>query len=269
MKNLILIFKGFIIGIAKILPGVSGAVLAISLGIYEKILNIIAHPFNIKLKDLKFLFLLLIGAAGGIIIFSAGIKWCLSNYYLPTILLFTGFIIGGMPEVLLEVKKEKNIINIFIFIFSILLIVILTNLTSSSQSPNNHYFMMGIIESLTTIIPGISGTAIFMALGWYENLLSTLNSILTFTAPIKVSFYFIFGFILATILIARILNYLFKKHKIKSYYGVLGFLIGSLFTMFKDLIHKGSSVNEIIIGLMLLIIGFFSTIKINNFFSKF
>ena len=55
MNNFFLILKGFIIGVAKIMPGVSGAILSISFGVYERILYIISHPFKVKLDDLKFL----------------------------------------------------------------------------------------------------------------------------------------------------------------------------------------------------------------------
>ena len=66
MKYLILMCKGFIIGIAKIIPGVSGAIIAISFGVYERLVSIMSKPLQIKLKDLKFLFFLLLGAALGI-----------------------------------------------------------------------------------------------------------------------------------------------------------------------------------------------------------
>lgn len=262
------IFKGFLIGIAKIIPGVSGAVLSISLGIYEKILNIISHPFKIKMKDLKFLGLLLIGAAGGILVFCLGIQWCLDKWKFATMLLFIGFIIGGMPEITDEIKHKYSIKNIIILIISFLIILIITNLNENNTT-SNHYFIMGSIESLTTIIPGISGTAIFMALGWYESVLNTIQSILSFACELKISIYYISGFILTTILIAKVLSFLFKKYKTQTYFSVLGFMSGSLITMFKDIIKIKYSPIEFIIGILLFIVGYISTEKINTFFSKF
>lgn len=270
MNYLLLMLKGFIIGIAKIIPGVSGAVLSISLGIYEKILYIIGHPLKLKLNDIKFLFFLLGGAGLGILLFCNSVKWFLSNYYLPTILLFSGLIIGGMPEITSEIKKKDySFFNFFIFIISFTLILILTNLSNNGGSSSNHYFLMGVIESLTTIIPGISGTAIFMALGWYKNLLNLFNDLLTFNASLTVSLNFILGFTISTIIIAKVLNFAFKKFKITAYFCVMGFMIGSLWTMVVKVFKYNLNAIQIIFGIILLISGIVSTLKINNFFSKF
>lgn len=270
MNYLLLLFKGFIIGMAKIIPGVSGAVLSISFGVYEPLLNIMSHPLKIKFEDLKFLFTLLLGAALGILVFCTSIKWCLDKFYLPTMLLFIGLIIGGLPELTEEIKNKKtNKTSLIIFAISFTLVLIITNLSDTAKTTSTHYFIMGIIESLTTIIPGISGTAIFMAMGWYESLLDTINSVLTFTAPLTVSINFIGGFITATILISKFLTYIFKEHKIKAYYSILGFMGASLWTMFTDIFINSFTIPELIIGIILFIIGIMSTIKINNFFSKF
>ena len=270
MNYVLLILKGFIIGIAKIIPGVSGAVLSISLGVYERLLDILGHPLKIKLDDLIFLFFLLVGAFGGILLFSMGIKWCLNNYYLSTMLFFVGLIIGGMPEIISEIeKKDFKLSNIIIFLISFFLIIILTNLNSGDTSSSNHYFLMGTIESLTTIIPGISGTAIFMALGWYENLLDVINGVLTFSASFYISFNFILGFIISTVLVSKLLNFVFKRYKIRAYICVLGFMCGSLLTMFNSIFKININIFEIIIGILLFLLGIVFTMKINKLFSKF
>ena len=270
MNYILLAFKGLIIGIAKIIPGVSGAMLSISLGVYERVLDIIGHPLKAKLDDFKFLFFLLIGVSGGIILFSMCVKWCLSQYYIPTMLFFAGLIIGGLPEITSEFQKnDYKFSSIVIFLISFILILIFTNLSSGSNDSINHYFLMGVIESLTTIIPGISGTAIFMALGWYESLLDVINSILTFKAPFSVSFLFILGFIVSTIMVCRVLNFVFRRYKPSAYFCVLGFMGGSLWAMFDELLKNSFNISELITGILLFILGIVSTVRINNFFSKF
>ena len=113
------ILKGFIIGIAKILPGVSGSMLAISLNVYERLLGIIADIKTTTKKEFKFLFSILTGALVGISFLSGSVKWFLNNFYFPTMLLFIGLIIGGLPEIVNIIKnKWKNKKNIIIFILS-------------------------------------------------------------------------------------------------------------------------------------------------------
>ena len=98
-----LILYGFIIGIGKILPGVSGAVLAISLGVYEESIRALNNLFN--KKSIQYLTLLSIGMGISIVFFSNVVLYFVNNYYFWTMLLFIGLIIGGLKEILVELKK--------------------------------------------------------------------------------------------------------------------------------------------------------------------
>ena len=243
------------------MPGVSGAILSISFGIYEKILYIISHPLKLKKRDLYFLICLTLGASLGIITLCDLIKWCLNNYYFITISIFLGLIVGGIPEITSKTKITKT--NFILLIISILLTLILTNLNTYNISKN--IFLMGSIESLTTIIPGISGTAIFMALGWYEELLITIKNILTFNSNFSATFSFITGFLLTTFVISYILTVIFKKYEKQSYTCILGFVTASLLQMINKLLAYFNYIN-FILGLILFLVGYFITIKINNIF---
>ena len=268
MNNIILFFKGFIIGIAKILPGVSGAVLSISFGVYERLLGILGNPLKIKFEDLKFIFFLLGGAGVGISLLCNFVLWCLDKWHIHTMLLFIGLIVGGIPEITDEIKHKISFKNTVIFILGFFTVMILTNLGSTSGN-GNHYFLMGAIESLTTIVPGISGTAIFMALGWYESLLGTINSILSFSASFNIAFLFILGFLISTILISKVLGYLFNRYKTETYFCVLGFMSSSLISMIFDLTKNSYNNIELFCGVLLSCLGYFITLKMNKLFSKF
>lgn len=266
MRYLILMFKGFIIGLAKILPGVSGALLSISLGVYERLIFIIGNPLKLKFDDLKYLFFLMVGAFIGIVFLCNGVMYFLSRWQFATMMLFMGFIIGGSLNILSELRGNFNFKSFLIILVSIIFLFLITHLGNNTSEP--HYFLMGAIESLTTIIPGISGTAIFMSLGWYESLLETINGILTFSYPIEVAINFLLGYLISTILVARFLGFAFKYYKMNVYFVIVGFLLSSLFTMFASIFGNDISVSECFFGLVLLIIGYFLTIKLNNLFSK-
>lgn len=272
MKYIMLICKGFIIGVAKIIPGVSGAIIAISFGVYERLVNIMSRPTKLNFNDLKFLVCLLIGAALGIGLLCKVVKWCLEIFYLPTMLLFVGLIFGGISEITNKIKAKrmsaKGLIT-FICCFSIL--YYLVNIQGGNGNvihDNFVYFLIGIIESATTIIPGISGTAIFIALGWYENLLGIFEGITNFSIDFFTLCLFLSGFIISTIMISKLISYLFNNHKSLAYTGVLGFMISSLVIMLEDTFSHGFSILEIIIGVCLFLIGTMMTKKINTFFSK-
>ena len=270
MKYLMLICKGFIIGIAKIVPGVSGAIIAMSFGVYERLVSIMSRPAKIRLNDVKFLIFLLIGAALGICILSKGVKWCLNEVYFPTILLFSGLIAGGLSDILVEVKKDKFSLSkglIFVICFSLIYYLINIKGTAVSLNSNLLYFFIGMIESLTTIIPGISGTAIFMALGWYEKLLDVYEkmTILDFDVTIIL---FLIGFIISTVLVSKMITWLFERKKSLAYTGVLAFMLASLLMMIEEAFSNGFSVLELVVGIILFILGIIMTKKINHLFSK-
>ena len=126
MKELIILgVKGFIMGIANIIPGVSGGTLAITLGIYEKLIGTISHFFkNIK-ENLKFVIPIGIGMVLSILVLSKVISFCLDKYALATILLFVGLILGGIPLIAKRVKSKISISNIIIFVLTFSLVIAL------------------------------------------------------------------------------------------------------------------------------------------------
>ena len=271
MKYIMLLCKGLIIGIAKIIPGVSGAIIAMSFGVYERLVSIMSKPTKIRLNDLKFLFFLLVGAAIGVGVISKGVKWCLNEVYFPTMLLFSGLIIGGLSDVIDGIKKDGfRVTNILVFIICFSLVYYLVNLNSLSISLNNNFlfFFIGIIESLTTVIPGISGTAIFMALGWYEQLLDIFDKMTSFNFDITILI-FLLGFIISTVMVSKFITWLFNSFKAIAYTGVLAVMISSLLIMGEKAFSYSFSIFDFILGIFLFIVGIIGTKKINYLFSKF
>ena len=271
MKYLMLLCKGFIIGTAKIIPGVSGAIIAMSFGVYERLVNIMSKPTKIRANDVKFMFFLGIGGVIGIGFFSKFVILCLDSLYFPTMLLFIGLIIGGLTDVLHEIGKCDNKLSkglIFIICFSLVYYLInIKNINVGLNSPLIYIFM-GMVESLTTVIPGISGTAIFMALGWYEKLLAIFEQVISFNFNMHIIL-FLIGFIISTIMISKLITFLFEKYKPLAYSGVLAFMIASLVIMGEKALVSEFSFLEFILGIIFFIVGFLGTKKINGLFGKF
>ncbi len=128
-KNILLMIKGFIMGIANIIPGVSGGTLALTLGIYEEFIEAISHFFE-KLKDnVKFLIPIGIGMVISILIFSNVIDASLESFPLPTILLFMGLVLGGLPMIFKRIagkKDSKKVNNYVLMSFTFCLIIFLS-----------------------------------------------------------------------------------------------------------------------------------------------
>ena len=108
MKNIILAVKGFIMGIANIIPGVSGGTLALTLGIYEEFIGAISHFFSDFKNNLKFLLPIGIGMGLSILTMSNVISASFENFPIPTTLFFMGLVIGGIPMLTRRVKEGKE-----------------------------------------------------------------------------------------------------------------------------------------------------------------
>lgn len=269
MKNsLILIFKGIIIGIGQIIPGVSGGMLAITLGLYEKGIEIISNIFKNTKNNFHFLLMVGSGILLSVIFCSKLIKFSLIKFYLPTMLLFIGLIFGGVPSLIKKINNynEFNISNIMITVVTFIIITILSLVNSGYSNNLNNIFgfiifiIVGFIYAATMVIPGISGTAIMMLIGYYDiiiNMISNLSNISITFSNLNIVIPFSFGLVLGIIYVSRFMDYILKKHEIKTHYFIMGLVSSSIFIMFIQTFKVHFDIISLIIGLLLLIIGYY------------
>ncbi len=269
MKDkIILIIKGFILGIANIIPGVSGGTLAITLGIYEELINTISHFFgNIK-KNINFIIPIGIGAILSILTMSKLLNYTLENYPLPTTLFFMGLIVGGIPLIAKKVIYEKRKITyVGSFMLTFLLVIFLTFAKNGLSAVNLNtlnfgmfliLFIVGIIAAATMVVPGISGSFVLMLIGFYEPILDTISSMTNMSLlahNISILLPFGIGVVIGIILVAKLIEYLLKKYEIITYYAILGFIISSIIVLFMGLFNNQSNLVQLLIGVILFIVG--------------
>lgn len=270
-----LIIKGFIIGIGKILPGVSGSLLAITMGIYEKIINAISEFKKDIINNGIYLSKIGIGIIIAIALFSKIIVKCINKYYFATMLLFIGMITGGIPRILTNTKIKKDNI-ILIIIISILLYGIINVLKLENVHPHTientpqeiiKLIGIGIIDALASIVPGISGTAILMFLGYYNIIIDTFSKI-TQIQTIKTTLFvlipFLLGFIIGTIYISKIINRIIKKYKNTINVITIVFMNITIMLLIKTTLTTNHTLYETIIGLFLFITGLIITLLISK-----
>lgn len=240
LKNFI---YGLIIGIGFIIPGVSGGVLATILGIYDIILDKLNHIFINFKQNILYLLPIIIGIFISILLFSKLILYLL-NYKLNFIsYVFMGLILGCIPYLLKEIKikSHKNIsIAYFLltFIFGIFLYIIQKNNLSNHLNPNFFImFIAGILYSIGKLVPGISGAALLMLLGIYEYFLNIIANPLNITLNTMISFIpFIISFLLSSIIIIKLIDYLLKHYFRYTYSAIIGFVISSILFIYPNYI---------------------------------
>ena len=270
-EKLILVLKGIIIGAGKIIPGVSGGMLAITLNIYDKGIKAISEFFKDIKNNFAFLFTLGIGILISILTISKLIKYSLDMYYLPTMLLFIGLIIGGIPSIFKEINDKKSFENIIIMIIPFLIIFLLSITSTDSIKTGEVNFislvLIGIVDAITMIIPGISGTAVLMMLGYYDIIINTFSSLTNFsliTSNLKNIIPFGMGLVLGTIVLTKLINYFLENHRVSSYYAISGFAISSVLLLLVETFKNSYSIYEIIISLLLMVLGYFVSRKLER-----
>jgi len=254
-----LFLKGLIVGIGKTLPGVSGSLMAISMNIYVPILESIS---TFSKKNIKFLLPVLAGILTAIILLSKILNYTINKHYFVILLLFIGLILGSIDFKTINFKTKK-LSKFTTFTLSLTLIILIEKITMNINLPDNYFtnLFLGIIEALSTIIPGISGTALYMALGKYEKVIGA------FANPLEnIIFFipFITGVIIGILIIAKLITNLLKTHEELFYCSSLGFTIATLITMYLKTLTINKSLITIIIGEVLLIIGFIISKKLNK-----
>lgn len=277
------IIKGMMIGIANVIPGVSGGTMAVSLGIYDRLIESISGLFKHFRKSLSFLFPILIGCGLGIIGFTYAIEYLLSNHTFVTCMAFVGLILGGLPLLYLSLKKKLRenggSIGISSIIAFLLAVVVSAGLpilkagdgvTTIPVTAGNMaiLFVLGVIASATMVIPGVSGSMMLMILGYYSGIIGTIKSFLDGVramdfAVMKDGFLLLFpfgiGVLLGIFLIARLITFLFERYGVQTYCAILGLVISSPFAIFYNtgLFSELSSLSvwAVLLGILLMIAG--------------
>lgn len=261
--NMLIFLKGFVVGIGKIIPGVSGAILAINFNVYEKAINSITNFFN----DWKSNLLFIIKFGGGIflsiILCSGLLLFLLTNYKFLTMMFFIGLIIGGTYNFSKSVIiNKKNIILISIIVIA-LTIISLHSIHNNYVLKNNYidyfiFFIAGIVEIFTSIVPGISGTSIMIMIGIYNEVLKLSASILNLNYIINhfdIYLSYGIGMFISFIINTYLIKYLFNNHRAITNTCILGLSLSSILFLIITTFNNKFTIIEFILGIMLFVIG--------------
>ena len=235
------ILGGMFVGIANIIPGVSGGTMLVIFNLFDKLAYSISDIFKknttTRKESILFLFKIIIGCGIGIIAFAKIIGYTLEHFEAETIFLFMGLILFSVPLIIKdELKKEK--FNIIFFIIGFALIIGLQILQKNAfyDKTNTdfgiiHFIIMtvlGIIGGMTMIFPGVSGSMVLLVLGKYELIRSYIDKLTSFDFESIISLIFFgIGAILGIVLSAKLTHFLLNKYRGKTVSLILGFIIAS------------------------------------------
>ncbi len=249
--------KGIFIGVANIIPGVSGGTMAVSLGIYDKLIGAISSLLSNWKKSLLTLLPIILGCGLGIVGFTYAIEYLLSKHTFVTCMAFVGLILGGVPVLVGTLRREMRhrhrsigaggVVS-FIVLFALAAFLPLLSsgeevLKTFTATPGTLIclFLVGVVASATMVVPGVSGSLVMMILGYYYGIIDTIKNFLdalkaldmpglihgvVLLAPFGI------GVLLGIFLIAKLITFLFKRYAVPTYCAILGLIAASPFAIF-------------------------------------
>jgi putative membrane protein len=245
---------GFLIGIAVIVPGISGATIAMIFNLYKKMLYALGNLLKKFVYCLVFLLPIAIGLIIGFVCGFFGVQALLNIAPFAVTCLFAGLMIGSEPVVFKQ-KKTKNMTPLqgILLILGILIPVALSLIAIFVSAENNlfegfHWYAyvvmipLGMVISLTQIVPGLSATSTLMSLGLFKHLIDAVSFSNITANPQWIGIFGCLGlgFIVGLLLFSKIVSSLIQKHNDTVFSLIIGLSLGSIITMFfnPEILHS-------------------------------
>ena len=255
LKPVILFLRGVVLGVAILLPGVSGGTMAFVLGIYEKLIQELAHfkssyiksfliLFSFKKTQVKkhflilkkawdwpFLIPLFCGLFFSLVLFVIFVSDGIKEYSLIFYSLIFGLILGSLIPPFRQIKKSFSVLALFLLSL-VLNHVLLTYgkeffQLSAGDLPDFLFIPVGFLIAMALIVPGISGSYLLLILGLYEKTLLALKK-----GDFMIILCFVLGVFLGFIVTAKGIQKLLKKYWDQSLAIIMGLMAGSLYSLY-------------------------------------
>lgn len=277
------ILKGMVIGIANIIPGVSGGTMMVSMGIYDKLIHCITHLFSEFKKSVLFLLPIAIGMVIAIIASSMGLEYLFENFPIQTNLLFIGLIVGGLPAICKNVKG--NSIKVGHIIAGLLFFALVVGMAVMGETEGNaanlsfnlinviKLFGVGIIASATMVIPGVSGSMVLLLMGYYNPILGAINDFIRALVAFDMDgilqgcgilIPFGIGVVAGVFAIAKLVEIIFAKFPLYAYWAIIGLIVASPIAIIAMGTFPAVTALSVVTGILALALGFVVAMKLGE-----
>lgn len=276
------ILRGVFIGVANIIPGVSGGTIALSMGIYEKIISAVNNIRKSFKDSVKTLLPYVIGAVLGIVVLSFVIEFCLEKFELPTLMAFVGLILGGLPPIIKRVENEKFKFTHFLSFLLFAAIIVVPTLIANDMNITRELtlnfgsvvlmLILGVVAAASMVIPGVSGSMILMMLGYYDTILNTITTfikaltsfdITTMLTCSGILIPFGIGVLLGIVVTAKIIEKLLTKYPNATMWGIIALVVTSPFAILWG-VNLNINVLMLLSSVVTFVIGFMVAKKLSK-----
>jgi len=276
-------------GIANVIPGVSGATLAVIFRVYDRLIESINRLFAEPKKSLIFLVPLGIGMVIGILATGTVLDYFIQRFSLQSAALIAGLMAGGVPFIH-KLATSKDGKKPYYYVIAVVAAVVIVALSLFTTTPELYeaqqisfgfmaiLFIGGVLASAAMIIPGVSGAMVLMLLGIFPLAMRTISEIreflmsptsfdllppiLTIVIPVGI------GVVVGILATSRLIEYLLRNHHTVTYFAILGMIFGTVFVVFSDEAtyqsHDRITAGLIVAAVIVFLIGMVVSLKLGN-----
>ena len=242
-----LIVIGVILGVANVIPGVSGGTLAVVFNIYDRLISVITLNVKKILSEWKFILPLVVGMGLGIILFSKAITFLFENYPVQTNWFFIGIILGSIPMIakrLMAASKASSsdarkipvsAIVCGVLALAVMAIMTYANVAESGAPIQTELTPLLVVKlfiglacaTIAMIIPGISGSFLMLVVGVYSTVIAAISD---FNIPLLIPA--VIGGVVGLLGGAKLVRFLMEKVPAQTYGAIMGLVLGSILVIF-------------------------------------
>lgn len=237
MNWVLYILYGMIVGVANIIPGVSGGTMAVVLNIYDRLISSVSNLRREFKKSVLFLLPIGIGAVVGIVLFSKLIEFLLTTYPLATNFFFIGLIVGSIPMIYKRATEQRfRAVSLAPFLIFLVGMLVLSSFSGGAMSGEVVTTLSaGVFIKLTVctaiaaaamILPGVSGSMVMVILGTYNTVLTAISAM-----NIMILIPVLLGVLIGIGGGAKIIDICLKKWPQATFFAILGLVLGSIYPL--------------------------------------
>lgn len=226
---------GALVGIVSMLPGASGATIAVIFGIYERLISDLADIRHKLFRDLRFLIPLGIGIVLGLFVCAFGLEALMDRWEIPTMFFFAALILTQIPDIK-SLASDDNAMTAWNWIalvagFAVMIVFIFVGDGRSDRSTSGAlvWVLVGIILAISKLAPGVSGSTVLLALGLFGPFMDALTDFdMSVLVPGGI------GLLVGVLAFSRIIDHFITNSRKSTYMAILGLTIGSIVTVSVD-----------------------------------
>ena len=260
------IIVGIIVGVASMLPGISGATMCVVFGIYERIVRDIAKLRVWLVKDIWFIIFMIVGVAVGTILSAKLLHGFMDDYPAECLMLFVGLVAGQIPTVLAAADLKENrsatpaqwgALVVGVVVMAFMIGVDMIGMTDGDVTLSKDLggfllmFVVGIVVAVSALLPGLSHSTVLIVFGLFSAFTAAVGDLdVFFIAAIGL------GAVFGALVFSKILHKALEEHHRTMMFLILGLTLGSLVSILYTASGHFDSAIHIVASIVTLVIGF-------------